>query len=253
MAVILIAYALTSVISFPTQTLSVQLPGFLFKLNINMVTIISVLVAVLTAAGSDWMISEHPYFNKQIRWQHWLIPGLTALVIGVPLDVLRVSPAWWGVFALGGVLLAGVLLSEYISVDPGDSRSPIAILSLTAVSLALFLTLAIAVRGSGSRLYLILAALIPASFLVTSRYMMLRTGEGIEPTWAIGITILILQFATGLYYLPLRPIQFGLLLLGIQFGLNILAVNYKDHKSQRKLWLEPALITSLFAAAAFIA
>lgn len=246
MAMILIAYSLTAVISFPAKSLSIQLPGFLLAFDLNFVTIISILVAALATAGCDWLISDHPYFDKKNRWRHWFLPALTALVIGVPLNVLEVSPAWWGVFALGGLLIAGVILSEYISVDPGDIRSPLAIISLTAVSLALFLTLAIALRGSGTRLYLVIAALIPAGFLVSARSLMLRTGENAINHWAIGISIGIINVAAGLFYLPLKPIPYGLVLTGLLFALVILAGNYEERRSEQGLWLEPLLIAILF-------
>lgn len=246
MAMILIAYSLTAVISFPTKSISLQLPGFFFEINLNFITIISLLVAILAAAGCDWLIFDHPHFEGNKRWRHWFIPALTALVIGFPLNILEVSPAWWGVFGLGGLLLAGVMLSEYISVDPGDIRSPLAIISLTAVSLALFLTLAIALRGSGSRLYLVLAALAPAAFLVTTRSLMLRTGSTTNSAWATGITIVLVEVSVGLYYLPLKPIQFGLILVGVLFALIILAGNIEDHQERLRIWLEPLLLASLF-------
>jgi len=246
MAMILIAYSLTAVISFPAKTISLQLPGFFFELNLNFVTIVSILVAALATAGCDWIISDHPYFDEKTRWRHWFIPALTAMVIGVPLNVLEVSPAWWGVFALGGLLLAGVMVSEYISVDPGDIRSPIAIISLTAVSLALFLTLTIALRGSGSRLYLVIAALAPAGLLVSARSLMLRTPGGSISQWAIGIAIVLTGIAAGLYYFPLKPVQFGLILTGVLFALIIFAGNIEDHRQNQGIWLEPVLLTCLF-------
>jgi hypothetical protein len=246
MAMILIAYSLTAVISFPAKSLTLQLPGFLFELNLNFVTLVSILVAALATAGCDWIISDHPIFEEKTRWRHWFIPALTAMVIGVPLNILEVSPAWWGVFALGGLLLSMVMVSEYISVDPGDNRSPLAIISLTAVSLALFLTLTIALRGSGSRLYLVLAALAPAGFMVSARSLMLRTSTGLISPWAIGISIVLTGISAGIYYLPLKPIQFGLILTGLLFALIILAGNIEDHRQNQGIWLEPALLTCLF-------
>jgi hypothetical protein len=252
MAMILIAYALTAIITLPTQTLELQLPGFLFELDINYLTIMSVLVAVLAAAGCDWLISGHPYFERKTRWQHWFIPALTAMIIGVPLNVMEVGPAWWWVFALGGILLAVVLVSEYISVDAGDSRSPVAVISLSAVSLALFLTLAISLRGSGVRLYLVLAAIAPAAFLVTARSLLLRTGGTIKTAWAIGITVILVQLATGTFYLPLRPIQFGVIAAGALFALITLATNMVESRPTRTAWIEPLLLFVLFASSTFL-
>jgi hypothetical protein len=251
MASILIAYSLTAVISFPRQSVNIQLPGFLLAVDINLLTIVSLIVAVMAAAGCEWLINEHPFLEKSTRWYHWLIPAMTALVIGVPLDVLQVSTAWWGVFALGGILLGAVLLSEYISVDPSDIRSPLAIISLTAVSLGLFLTLVIALRGSGERLYLILAAIAPASFLVAARCLILRSADTWKPVWALGIAIVVTELAAGLYYLPLLPIQFGLILLGVLFALITLAGNIEESRSSFRLWMEPAFLLLVFSVSGF--
>lgn len=246
MAVVLIAYSLTAVISFPKQSVSIQLPGFLLAVEINFLTIVSVIVAVMAAAGCDWLINDHPFLEKSTFWYHWLIPAMTALVIGVSLDVMQISAAWWGVFALGGILLGTVLVSEYISVDPADIRSPLAIISLTAVSLGLFLTLMIALRGSGQRLYLILAATAPATFLVAARCLILRTSDAWKPMWALGIAIVVTEVAAGLYYLPLLPIQYGLILMGILFALITLAGNIEESRSSVRLWMEPALLLLVF-------
>ena len=171
---------------------------------------------------------------------------MTALVIGVPLDVLQVSPAWWGVFALGGVLLAGVLLSEYISVDPADNRSVLAIISLTAVSLGLFLTLVIALRGSGQRLYLILAAIAPASFLVAARCLQLRTGcDTWKPVWALGIAIviprLLQDYIIFRFFHPVWAYSCWELYLLSSPWQAILRVAIS-----LRLWMEPALLGPFF-------
>ena len=64
MAFVLIAYSLTAVISFPIQSVNIQLPGFLLAVDINFLTIVSVIVAVMAAAGCDWLINGHPFLKK---------------------------------------------------------------------------------------------------------------------------------------------------------------------------------------------
>ncbi|KAF0108189.1 MAG: hypothetical protein FD147_2363 [Chloroflexi bacterium] len=250
-AMILLAYALTAFINFPTQLLNIQLPGFLFTVRINFITFISLVVTVLAAAGSDWLISDHPHYGDENRVQHWLLPAFTALVIGVPLDALRVSPSWWAVFGLGGLLLVGVFISEYIAVDQSDIRYAIARVSLSAVSLALLLVLLIAVRGAGLRLYLVLAAVIPAIGLVSAKTLHLRLG-GWNIAWAIGIALVIVQITAGFFYLPLKPLQFGLVLLGITYGLISLAGNIEEKRAPQTMWIEPLIVFSIFSFIAII-
>jgi hypothetical protein len=250
-ATILLAYALTAFIHFPTRSLSLQLPGFLLTVNINFMTIISVVVGLLAAAGADWLIGAHPSLGSGRRFHHWLIPAFTALVISVPLNNLQISGSWWAVLALGGLLLTGVMIAEYISVDPGDLRFPIARMSLSAMSYALFLVLLIAVRGSGLRLYTVIFAILPASAVVTAKTLHLRLG-GWNLAWTAGISLVVTQLATGLFYLPLRPLQFGLALIGITYGLINLAGSVEEKRPLNLIWIEPTLLIVIFIALAII-
>lgn len=246
LAIILIAYAIASFISFPTQTLNIQLPGFLLTLNLNIYTLIVIIVAVLAAAGTEWLISVHPHLPAEGRWQHWLIPAFTAAALGVPLDTLRVSSAWWVVFAFGGVLLAAVFIAEYISVDRQDMRFSFAALGLIDVSFALFLVLVTASKGAGLRLYVLLATLIPTVFLITARSMYLRLGGKWKLAWAGGITLILAQLTASLFYLPLRPLTNGLILLGAFYGLVTVATNLEEKQPAPAVWLEPVLMGAVF-------
>lgn len=251
-ALILLAYSTTSFISFPTKSIELQLPGFLLVVNINFITIIALVVAVLAAAGVDWLISGHPHRSEKKRWQHWLVPSFTAIAIGIPLGSIEVSPAWWVVFGLGGLLLTGVFIAEYISVDAEDMRYSFAVMALTVVSYALFLIMVFAITGAGFRLYTLLAALIPTTFLITARTLYLRLGGNWRLAWAAGITLIITQLGAALFYLPLRPLQYSLILLGLLYGLVNLAFAIEDKRPVQTLWIEPAIMSALFISLGFI-
>ena len=241
-AMVLLAYSLTAFLQLPEKSLSIQLPGFLFEAKINFFTIVSILVAGLAAAGSNWLISGHPLPGAEGRWQHWILPALTALVIGVPLNELQVSAAWWIVFGMGGLLFVGVLVSEYISVDPLDMRFSLASVALTVVSLALFLILAITVRGAGLRLYVVLSAIVPAIALLSARTLHLRLMGKWLLAWAGGIALIIGQLTVCLFYLPLKPLQFGIIWLAIAYALISLAGNIEEGFPNSKIWIEPVLM-----------
>ena len=250
-ATILLAYASTAFIQFPTRSIDLQLPGFLLTFNINFMTIISLVVALMAAAGADWLISVHPALGHGRRFHHWLIPAFTALVISVPLNNLQVSPSWWAVLSLGGLLLTAIMIAEYISVDAEDLRFPIARVSLSAMSYALLLVLLIAVRGSGLRLYTVLFAILPAVAVVTAKTLHLRLG-GWNMAWTAGISLFVTQLAAGLFYLPLRPLQFGLVLLGITYALINLAGGIEDKRPGNLIWIEPTLLIIIFFVLAML-
>jgi hypothetical protein len=251
-AMILLAYATTAFIQLPTSTFNFQLPGFLLVLRFNFTSLVAVVGAILAASGSDWIIAGHPHNTGQTRWHHWLVPAFTAIAIGISLGTLPLGSTWWIVFGFGAVLLAGILSVEYISVDPDDLRYSFAVLGLNAVSYALFLIVVLSIAGAGYRLYMLMAAVIPTVFLISSRSLFLRNGGKWRTPWSAAITLIIAQIAAGLFYLPLRPVQLSLILLGLLYGMVTIANNFDEKFSGRALWLEPVVMTGLFFIAGFI-
>jgi hypothetical protein len=187
--------------------------------------------------------SQSPRF-RYIRsmFQHWLLPALTAWVIGVPLNSLAVGMQWWAVFAFGGLLLVLVLVGEYIAVDPNDTLYGPATIGLTAFSYALLLILTITLVAAGARLYILLPALAGAIFLVTLRNLYLRLAERWCFSWAIGISLVIGQVAMALHYWPLSPLRFGLFILGLAYALASAAGSIEEGRRGSALWVEPVVM-----------
>ncbi len=251
-ATIFLAYALIPFVNLPSQQISLQLPGFLFQMELNFGTIVSILVAILAAAGTDWLIQGHPTAAGSARLPNWLLPALTAWVIGVPLTSLEVSAQWWVVFALGGLLFVLVLLAEYIVVDSDDDRFAPASVGLIAVSFALYLVLAISVKGASLRLYAVLFAIAPTVFLISLRTLFLRCGGKWFYGWAFGIMLVIGQVAVGLHYLPLSPLRFGLILVGLTYALTSLASGIEDPRAGKIIWIEPVVMLVILWGIAFL-
>jgi hypothetical protein len=241
-ATVMLAYAATPFILLPSRVLQLQLPGIYLALTIGFSTLTSTLAAALAGVGTEWLLHQHPRYIEGGRARHWLLPALTAWVIGVPLNNLAVGLEWWAVFAFGGLLLTGVCAAEYIAADPADPRHPPITAALTAVSFALFLFLAVALRGAGPRLFLILPALTFAVFLAALRTLYLRLGGRWVWIWPLAIALVVGQIAAGLHYLPLSPLQFGLILLGPAYALTSVAVTLEEGRPLRSQWVEPAVM-----------
>ena len=241
-ATILLAYALSSFIDMPGRELSLQLPGVYLEVQFNTRTFVAVLVAGLTATGADWLLRDHPALGNKSTIQHWMLPALTALVIGLPLSQMPIGPLWWVGFAIAGGVMMLVLLAEYIVVDPTDSRQAPATVLLTAVSFALFLALAVTLRSAGFRLFLVLPSLTIAAGLVSLRTMHLR----LHGKWAFlhaGIIALIIsQLAAALHYWPLTPVTYGLLLLGPAYALTSLFASLLEDVPFRQAITEPVIV-----------
>jgi hypothetical protein len=244
-ATILLSYALARFINLPGREISFELAGIYLAFEINARTFVALLVAGLTATGADWLLREHPRLGHGSTLEHWLLPALTAWVIGLPLFQIPLGPLWWIGFGLGAGLLMVVLVAEYIVVDPDDLRQPAASVLLTAVSFALFMMLAVALRYANLRLVELTPALALAVGLVSLRTLHLR----LHGKWAFMqagfITFLVVQFAAGLHYWPLSPISFGLAVLGLAYALTSLIANLMEGEPLRRALVEPGLILGL--------
>jgi hypothetical protein len=246
LAMVLLTYAVTPFIKLPAREVTMQLPGIFISLNLGFATLNAILAGLLAGLGSDWLLRAHPRYAETRSASHWLLPALTAMVIGVPLDNLKIGGAWWAVFALGGFLLAGVCVAEYIASDPADLRRAPVTAVLAAVSFALVLVLAVALRGASTRLFLIIPALAGAVFLTALRTLYLRLGDRWVWTWSLGIALVVGEMAAGLYYWPISPLQYGLILMGPAYAATSLAAALEEGRTQTALWLEPALMLAAF-------
>lgn len=242
---ILLAFALARIIPSPQFNAELQLPGFLLALPLNTNTILGLLTACLAATGMDWLLRGHPALNRRATFQWWYLPTLTTFVISVPLAILPDGTVWFIGFALSAALVYLVLLAEYIVVDPNAPYFSVAMVGLTAISYTLFFILTVALRASGLRLYLILPALFIAAGLTALRLLHLRLSGQWEYAWALGMGLVCVQLAAGLYYWSLLPLQFGLFLLGPLYGLVTLAINLGESIPLRRAALEPVVVAVL--------
>lgn len=241
-ASILLAYALLPFFQIPERSITLQVAGVLFVFRVSFSTIISVLTACLAAIGTDMLLRQHPRLGNQTTFQHWLLPAMTAWVIGVPLSTLRPGLQWGIVFSFSALLLVLVLVAEYVSVDPFDIRFGPAAVGLTAVSYALFLILTITLAAARSRLYILLPALTLAIFLVSLHNLYFRLGGHWSISWSAALALAVGQVAAALHYWPLAPLQFGLVILGLAYSLASVAGSIMEGRSWRTLWIEPAVM-----------
>jgi len=242
---VLLALALTRIIPSPDFNFEIQLPGFLLSLPFDINTIMGLLTACLSATGMDWLLRGHPSIKGKTTFQWWFLPTLTTFVISIPLSILPTGVAWWVGFLISAIFLFFVFLAEYIAVDPDAPYYSTAMIGLTAISYTLFFVLSFALRTGGIRLFLIMPSLFLAASLASLRILHLRLSGQWEFAWSVGIGLICVQLAAGLYYWPLSPIQFGLRLVGPLYGLINLAINLGESVPPRQAMIEPAIATAL--------
>jgi hypothetical protein len=94
---------------------------------------------------------------------------------------------------------------------------------LTALAYALFLIMAMALRFSGARMFVLVPILFLAAGLISLRILHLDGTDRWDFPWAAGIGIICAQIGGGLHYWPLTPIQFSLAVTGPLYALTILS------------------------------
>lgn len=253
-ASVLLTYALTRIIQSPRFTLTVTLPGFYFAYPLTLGTGMTVLAAALAATGMDWLIRIHPSLGNRSNIEHLLLPTLTTFVLGGSLGILPDGVVWSIGFGLGGLLLLGVFLAEYITIDASAPNYALARAGLTALAFALFLILATSLRYSGARMFLLVPVLFLAAGLISLRILHLDGTDRWDFPWAAGIGIVCVQVGAGLHYWPLTPVQFGLAVTGPLYALTLLAASLNtDNIPLRRAVVGPAIIVGLaWVAAIFL-
>ena len=249
-AAILLAYALARYVSLPSRLVSLQLPGLYLGFDLNFRTFVVLIVAGLTASGAEWLLRQHPALQDRIALEHWLLPALTAWVIGIPLLELPLGWIWWLGFVIGGATLMLVLVAEYIVIDHDDIRQPPAAAGLTVLSFGLFLFMSVSLRLVGIRLLFLLPTITLGGGLVCLRTLHLRLRGRWAFAQAFTITLIIGQLTAALYYWRISPVSFGLILTGVSYALTSFFAGLEEGLSPREASLEPAIILGILWGAA---
>jgi len=250
MAVILIGYAAARFVNIPTQTINIDFAGLFLPLQINLNTIISLLVAGLAAAGADWLFQDldHEVSNAS---QHWLLPALTAWIISLPLANLPLSPLWWLVFGGGALLLLLVFLAEYSSEFPKNPYFNFSTILIGALAFALFLMLAISLRSLEVRLILSLPTLFFAATLISFRIQILRVGDDWSFPKIAAIAFFSTQIAAAINYWPISALSFGLIALGFLYASNSLLTSLTQGHDLKASATEPLIAIAAFISVTF--
>jgi len=250
-ATILLTYYLTGFIDLPAIEFRIPFPGVYLAIPIDITTVIAIFIMGITGSGVDWLLRGHPSISGNTTIQHWLLPTLTAWVIGTSLAHQPIGPIWWVAFGLGSGFLIVIMIAEYISVDPNDVRYAPAAITLRAVAFVLYLVLLITLRAQAVRLVAMIPTITIAMGLVSLRVLHLR----LNGVWAWVPTLIIMlvigEIATAFHYLPLSPINFSLILLGLAYALVSLASNIIENKSRMQMFLEPITILVITSSIAY--
>ncbi|MBI3242743.1 MAG: hypothetical protein HYZ49_10665 [Chloroflexi bacterium] len=247
-AVILLAYALTRVVELPAREFSARLFGSSIGVEVNGQVIILLMVAALISSGSDTLIRSHPRFSGGVMSGpvHWVLPGATALALGLILNLAPLGPAWWLGLALSALLLVIVLVAEYIVVERTDPAFGAASFGLTALTFIVALAIFGWIRFTGTRAALSATSAALLGGLLALRLFLLNQAEAQRSlifAGVIGLTCGETMWA--LNYWRVTPIGAGLLLLVLFYALHGLAQQHLAGQLNRRVIVEFAVVGML--------
>jgi hypothetical protein len=238
---ILVAYTIVGLIILPYGEPKIQLPGLVLGISFDPGLFFALIISGLTATGTHWIVKDHPMFGDKYSIKHWMLPALTAWGFGLFLFQQPITASWWIFTGVSAIVLVLIMMAEYIIVDPDDIRRVPATIGLISLSNALLLILAITIRTIDARIFFLIPVITIASGLTSLRNLHLQSNQ-----WAflhsIVIAIMVGEISAGLYFLNLRPVKFGLLLLGPAYALTSLVGGIIPNNPNRYNMLEPIIV-----------
>jgi len=139
LALIAIAPALLLLIDLPTRRFALEILGSPLSLDFGVDTLLITLVPVLTIAGVDWVLREHPAVRRGevgYLFPFWIAPGLGTLALCLLLTRASTWPLWIGALLVGMVVIGILINAEYgaLSSDlAGYANSRLVVSGLTYV------------------------------------------------------------------------------------------------------------------------
>jgi hypothetical protein len=212
-AIVLLAFSLLRLIALPTVRIQVDVFGLLVQLDLDTPAVFLTLIAALVIAGTDWLIAGHPKLGPRSRaFEHWVIPGLATLGLGVILSRIPSGiPLLLGL-PLTDVLLALVLAAEFIVVDRQAPRFDWASLLIRVLAYLLLTGVLFAITATDLR------AIFAVPFVFAACSAMIWRLQVMEPEPmharldALLIGAVVAQLAWAFHYWPIAPLRESLVL-----------------------------------------
>lgn len=254
-AVIVLAYALARFAELPSREISAVLFGSKIGLELNGQLMLLLMVAALISTGSESLIRSHP---KSVRGYsrtaaHWILPGWTALGLGLLLELAPTGPVWWLGMALSAFLLVVVLVAEYTAVDPEDPAYRVAALGLTALTFIVALALLGWSRFTGTRAAISSTFTAAMAGSLALRLFLLNGGTFGRSALCAAIVGLVLGEAMwALNYWQITPTGAGLLLLVLFYVLQGLLQQHLTGQLNRRAVIEYSVVGAIGLVVAFL-
>jgi hypothetical protein len=226
-SLVLLGLALTLVIGLPTRYIDADLLGSPVRIELGKRLVMSLLLGSLTAVGVEYIMRAHPKFGTGglggYSFLFWILPTLATLAATWFTPTLYDNQGglllWLAGLGVAALLLAGLILAEYRTIDPEDPANTMSRLLLNLFTYLSALVLFTAVYEA--KLRSLLSASLVALFAGILALALLRAERSATyRTWSLAAVCgLVLGQATwALNYWGIKGLAGGgLLLLAFYF------------------------------------
>lgn len=144
-ALVILSFSLLPLIQAPTAgSVVTSFLGTPLQLEFTGSTAVLLLVTVLTCAGVDMLVREHPLLRRGLMtrtFPYWIIPAVTVIVAAQLLSNIDSGGVWIAGLFVTALVLWGVILAEYATIDPEGPFASRARLVLTGMAYVLVVLL----------------------------------------------------------------------------------------------------------------
>ncbi|MFC1464123.1 MAG: hypothetical protein ACFLMY_04665 [Candidatus Brachytrichaceae bacterium NZ_4S206] len=248
-ALLALTPVLLLVVELPSRNASLTFLGSPLSINLNADSLLILFLPVLTIAGVDWVLRDHPDVQAgevPFLFPFWMAPGLTALALALLLTRLTSWPVWIAALLIGVVVLGVLIVAEYYTIAPNTPAYPIARLTVTGLSYLIAFSLFTLIYSTRERSVItatgtLLVALTLALDLLAPHIIGLRQAT----LFAVIVGWLVGQATWALNYWNVSNWSAGVVLLTVFYVSIGIAQQHFQERLSRGVLIEFAIVTCI--------
>lgn len=242
------------VVELPTRSASINFLGSALSISLSADSLLLVLMPVLTCAGVDWVLRNHPDVRAgeiPYLFPFWIAPAFAALVVSWLLTRIPAWPLWIMVLLIGALAIAILVAAEYVALSPYARGYAVARLALTGVSYAIAFALFTLIYSARERSVISATLTTLIAFGLALDLMAPHIiGLGTAAAFSAVVGLLVGQSMWALNYWSISNWSAGVLLLAVMYVMIGLAQQYFQDRLTRGVLIEFGIVASV---AVFIA
>jgi Protein of unknown function (DUF5656) len=238
-----------SVVELPTRSASINFLGSALSITLSTGSLLIVLMPVLTCAGVDWVLRDHPDVRAgeiPYLFPFWIAPAFASLMVSWLLTRITTWPMWIGVLLLGVIAIATLIFAEYVALSPYARGYAVARLALTGVSYAIAFGLFTLIYSAHERSVISATLTAIVAFGLALDLMAPHIiGLGTAATFSLVVGFLVGQSVWALNYWNLSSWSAGVLLLSVLYVMIGLAQQHFQDRLTRSVLIEFSVVAGV--------